>query len=350
MNSLSLPKMKKILSILFIATAALSESSYGQTPIFKEDFETTNVGTLPTGWTQQTADTPEWVVNVGPVMLNGSSYYKIPQHTQYALVSDWTAPNALNNPNTLVTPSIALTSTAYTFLSFDYFFLGASGLNGAEEAYVMVSTDNGITWFNLAKLESDDEGGWSHKKIPLSSVGNNLTSLTIGFRYVDKNDHLIGLGIDNVEIFFSEESGWDDPSNPPPDGGGSGGSGGAIGAHGSGKTAPKDNRNNLGNRQSSLLSNTTENTTVKYVLQDIKIFPNPASDVTTVSFMLNTASKIQLQVTDISGRTILNVPEQLMEAGKHNMPVSTTGLPAGQYTVRLISDKEVLNQVITISK
>jgi hypothetical protein len=72
--------------------------------------------------------------------------------------------------------------------------------------------------------------------------------------------------------------------------------------------------------------------------KNVSIYPNPANDKLNIAFDINSSSNIQIEVMDVMGRTVMNVMNEKMEAGKHNIPVNTEALTNGIYQVRVSSD------------
>ncbi len=65
------------------------------------------------------------------------------------------------------------------------------------------------------------------------------------------------------------------------------------------------------------------------------IFPNPVSDLATVSFSLQKEEKIALKVLDISGKILWQAAPERLPAGEHSRPIDLKNLPAGTYGILL---------------
>ena len=81
--------------------------------------------------------------------------------------------------------------------------------------------------------------------------------------------------------------------------------------------------------------------------------PNPATSSTSVAFRIGTADRVQLTITDVSGRTIRRLHDGAMSAGRHvqNWDGRTDrgGLaPAGVYFIRLQSAVGAKTQRVTL--
>lgn len=64
-------------------------------------------------------------------------------------------------------------------------------------------------------------------------------------------------------------------------------------------------------------------------------FPNPFNPMTTISFGLPTASRVNLSVYDISGRLVSTIVNGWREAGNHQVTYNGAGLTSGIYIYRL---------------
>ncbi len=68
---------------------------------------------------------------------------------------------------------------------------------------------------------------------------------------------------------------------------------------------------------------------------DLSIFaasPNPASNSININFSLNTASKVEIEVIDISGKTVKSIKgNETFANGKHSISVDVTSLESGSY-------------------
>ena len=64
-------------------------------------------------------------------------------------------------------------------------------------------------------------------------------------------------------------------------------------------------------------------------------YPNPASDRTTLPFMLPTAQAVRLAVYDVLGREVAVLVDGVRPAGPHAVAFDAAGLPSGVYLYRL---------------
>lgn len=84
-------------------------------------------------------------------------------------------------------------------------------------------------------------------------------------------------------------------------------------------------------------------------INDFKIFPNPATSQTNVTINLTNGSNINIQVVDAMGRMMQNIDRQY-EKGQYKIPINTTQLSTGMYTVRVQTNTEVLTKKLIIAK
>ena len=60
-------------------------------------------------------------------------------------------------------------------------------------------------------------------------------------------------------------------------------------------------------------------------------FPNPVEGITEIAYELANASDVIIEVTDMTGRSVLQIHEGSKPAGKHNLHMNTESLEAGVY-------------------
>ena len=68
-------------------------------------------------------------------------------------------------------------------------------------------------------------------------------------------------------------------------------------------------------------------------------FPNPFDQNFTVNFDLPIAGKVEIQLFDLAGRMVQSVYQNdALEAGTHQISVSTNALESGVYNCRIIGN------------
>jgi hypothetical protein len=82
------------------------------------------------------------------------------------------------------------------------------------------------------------------------------------------------------------------------------------------------------NDHSNLIDGIDMNTAMSSLEQN---YPNPVTGSTEIVYELANSSDVIIEVTDMTGRTILQFNESNMPAGKHSIQVNTESLEAGVY-------------------
>jgi len=85
-------------------------------------------------------------------------------------------------------------------------------------------------------------------------------------------------------------------------------------------------------------------------VKDVTVYPNPATNLANVAFNLAQNAKVNVSVVDIAGKTILNVTDAQMTAGKQNVSINTSSIAAGTYFVKISMDNGALTQKLSIVK
>jgi len=67
---------------------------------------------------------------------------------------------------------------------------------------------------------------------------------------------------------------------------------------------------------------------------DLRIYPNPTKELVNVIFHQQNTSNVNISVTDITGRLLLN--KNITAINRTNsVPISVKSLPAGSYFIKL---------------
>lgn len=72
----------------------------------------------------------------------------------------------------------------------------------------------------------------------------------------------------------------------------------------------------------------------------LTVYPNPMSDLATVSFVLIQASTVKILVSDAAGRVLKTLDQGQLTSGKQICAVDLTGLAAGTYHYQLVVSNE----------
>tara|TARA_Y100000310_G_scaffold345662_1_gene467891 strand:- start:4572 stop:5591 length:1020 start_codon:yes stop_codon:yes gene_type:complete len=73
-------------------------------------------------------------------------------------------------------------------------------------------------------------------------------------------------------------------------------------------------------------------------------YPNPAKDVTNVSFTLNRPMEISLNVQDLSGRQVRIITSKSYDLGSHTIQIDLSGLESGVYFYSMITDQSIITR------
>ncbi len=87
---------------------------------------------------------------------------------------------------------------------------------------------------------------------------------------------------------------------------------------------------------------------VKSGISSLLLFPNPTSDLTTIKFKLLLASHVIVKVYDVSGREIITLLSDDLQAGEISLPLQTIDFSKGVYLVKLISDSGIENHKLIV--
>lgn len=69
---------------------------------------------------------------------------------------------------------------------------------------------------------------------------------------------------------------------------------------------------------------------------DIKVFPNPFTDHTTITFTLPESSEVSAKIFDQPGRKVLDIPGKRYEKGLQSYEINTPDLSSGVYYIELL--------------
>jgi len=80
----------------------------------------------------------------------------------------------------------------------------------------------------------------------------------------------------------------------------------------------------------------------------VEIYPNPVHQSATISFQLNDESKVIIMLLDLSGRKVMEMLNETLPSGAHDITINSNNLSAGDYFVQMQIGNDVYNQKITI--
>jgi len=182
--------MKKTLSI--VAALCLGINGFAQVP-YLQDFEGTNP---PAGWALTNTDGTGWTFGVTSAV--SSSSFAPPAHTTFAIMnSDALGSGSPTCNDTMKTAAITGITTG-AWLSFDYYFFGATTSVGVELFNVNVSTNGGTTWTQLANVPGIATNAWATVHYDLSAYAGQ--SINLAFVYNSTDSWEYGAAVDNISI------------------------------------------------------------------------------------------------------------------------------------------------------
>ena len=85
------------------------------------------------------------------------------------------------------------------------------------------------------------------------------------------------------------------------------------------------------------------------IQNNIRVFPNPSSDLTKFEITLNNESEVSVAILNISGQKVLNIESQTLPSGNHIIETSVSDLPSGIYNAQIRINGEIQNVRFTIS-
>lgn len=111
-------------------------------------------------------------------------------------------------------------------------------------------------------------------------------------------------------------------------------------------------------RNSDGLALNSQNITVPVGIQDatttginqLNIFPNPAASDVNVAVNLAKASSVSVQMFDVMGRLVSEIPAQDMTAGENKIQINTANLSAGVYSVRVQTETGSVSKQLSVIK
>ncbi|MBL0257825.1 MAG: fibronectin type III domain-containing protein [Bacteroidetes bacterium] len=87
------------------------------------------------------------------------------------------------------------------------------------------------------------------------------------------------------------------------------------------------------------------------IADPMSVFPNPVRDYLTIDYNLNKASRVQIDVLDLSGRLVYEVADEMEQPEGRNQiyfPVRDANLPKGIYIIRLMTDEGTQSRRVVI--
>ncbi|PCJ79683.1 MAG: hypothetical protein COA57_15480 [Flavobacteriales bacterium] len=84
--------------------------------------------------------------------------------------------------------------------------------------------------------------------------------------------------------------------------------------------------------------------------ESFKVYPNPASDATSILFKLEESSNLKIELYELLGKKVAHVASRNFEAGNHviNMDTEKLGLSPGFYLVKMKTNEKISTQKLVV--
>lgn len=86
------------------------------------------------------------------------------------------------------------------------------------------------------------------------------------------------------------------------------------------------------------------------IIEDLNAYPNPASDLVKVSFNAIQGAELTMQLTDLSGKTVLSFDKKKTNKGLVELEINVSSLPVGTYLLNLQMNETVITQKIHVTR
>ena len=260
----------------------------------------------------------------------GTSKNKNPDGSQYALTQ---SAHDQTTPGTCASCHSGGSATPVPSITFSP-ALGTNNTYTPGTSYTVSYTVTGYPMFGF-DLEMND--------------GNTTTSMTAGILTAGTNTRLTSDGSypDNITQSTRISTGssgvftWKAPStvttvylfsN-------------ALGVNGSGTGGDKEVFKNM-----VLTSSTTPSAGIEtFTLNtEIKLFPNPAKETTTLDYYLNKDSHVTINITDLNGKVVSTQINEEATEGSYSKKLELSELNSGTYFVKIKSDDNTVSKKLVI--
>lgn len=95
----------------------------------------------------------------------------------------------------------------------------------------------------------------------------------------------------------------------------------------------------------STVSNVIENSFINKLFTN---YPNPFSDETVISFNVEKAGRVTVNIYDYRGLLVKTLIDEVLSYGEHKIKFSSNNLPSGVYSYKIIKDYNVLSGTMSI--
>lgn len=97
-----------------------------------------------------------------------------------------------------------------------------------------------------------------------------------------------------------------------------------------------------------ILTNFTAGLPEQTIVQNFSAYPNPASDLLNLSFEALQGAELFLQLTDLSGKTVLTFDKEKLNKGIIEKQIDLSGLPVGTYLLNLQMNETLITEKIHV--
>jgi hypothetical protein len=99
-----------------------------------------------------------------------------------------------------------------------------------------------------------------------------------------------------------------------------------------------------------LVSNNVEINEVRSLKSDVRIYPNPADQLTTINYQLSTNSNVNMFIYDLTGKKVMELKQGKQTAGIHKININTSALSKGMYYYTLTRDNNSITRKMIIER
>lgn len=89
---------------------------------------------------------------------------------------------------------------------------------------------------------------------------------------------------------------------------------------------------------------------VKSGVEQLLVYPNPATDKSNVKLTLTEGNNVTIQVIDAMGKMVAEVVNAKLDKGTHNFTINTANMAAGVYNVKIQTEKGAVTERLSVVK
>ncbi len=95
---------------------------------------------------------------------------------------------------------------------------------------------------------------------------------------------------------------------------------------------------------------TTATKDISETINDLNVFPNPATDNCLLKFNLSQTKTLEVNVFNVLGEKVQSIQKNIYTDGEHELRLNTSALSSGIYIVKIDDGKRAVNKQLIISK